>query len=256
MKPFLARENADLLAQLAFCRVLVAFDYDGTLAPIVARPEHARMRPETASLLSKLCELYPCAVISGRSRSDLVRRLAPARVTYVLANQGLELGARPNEFGRQVDAAVMHLQHSLRGVQGIELENKGLSVAIHYRRSRRKRETRAAIARAAANLPQAMRLISGKLVVNLVPAAAPNKGEALEALRARAVADSALYVGDDVSDEDVFSLDQPGRLLSVRVGRSQRSAAAYYLRGQAEIDQLLSALVDLRRGAARAAVHR
>jgi trehalose 6-phosphate phosphatase len=92
-----------------------------------------------------------------------------------------------------------------------------------------------------------MRIIPGKLVVNLVPAGAPNKGDVLLASRARAGADSALYVGDDVSDEDVFSLDRPGRLLSVRVGRSPRSAAAYYLRNQAEIEQLLSTLIELRR---------
>lgn len=253
MRPLLARENTELLAQLAFCRVLLAFDYDGTLAPIVPRPERARMRPHTAELLARLCALYPCAVISGRSRRDLARRLVPARVTYVLGNQGLELSARPDEFARQVSAAVVRLQRALAGVQGVELEDKALSVAIHYRRSRRKREARAAIARAAANLPQPMRMIAGKLVVNLVPADAPNKGDALEALRARAAADTALYVGDDVSDEDVFSLDQPGRLLSVRVGYSQRSAAAYYLRNQIEIDRLLSALIALRSVAARSA---
>ena len=55
-----------------------------------------------------------------------------------------------------------------------------------------------------------------------------------------------MYVGDDVTDEDVFRLDQPGRLFTVRIGRSKTSAARYYLRQQQEIDTLLEHLVALR----------
>jgi trehalose 6-phosphate phosphatase len=83
-------------------------------------------------------------------------------------------------------------------------------------------------------------------VVNLVPERAPHKGDALLALRAKEGADTALYVGDDITDEDVFELDQPGRLLSIRVGQSKRSAAAYFLRNQREIDVFLDRLVKFR----------
>jgi trehalose 6-phosphate phosphatase len=256
MKALLARENFDVLAQLAFSRVLLAFDYDGTLAPIVPQPEKAQMRRRTAALLQRACERYPCAVISGRSRRDLASRLEPVRVTYLLGNQGLELGAQTQLFEQQVREAISPLQRALRDVQGLEIEDKTLSIAVHYRRSRRKRDARAALAHAAAQLPQPMRMIAGKLVVNLVPADAPNKGDALLALRSRASADTALYVGDDVSDEDVFSLDEPGSLLGVRVGRSPRSAAPYYLRNQGEIDQLLSTLIELRSEVAQSAANR
>ena len=91
-----------------------------------------------------------------------------------------------------------------------------------------------------------MRIVPGKLVVNLVPAAAPDKGDALVQLRARYRADTAFYVGDDGTDEDVFALDQPGRLLCVRVGRSRASAAGYYLKHQREIDALLARFVGFR----------
>jgi trehalose 6-phosphate phosphatase len=83
-------------------------------------------------------------------------------------------------------------------------------------------------------------------VVNLVPAAAPNKGDALLELRAQAGADTALYVGDDITDEDVFRLRQPGRLVSVRVGQSSSSSAAYFVRSQRDIDRLLMLLVSFR----------
>jgi trehalose 6-phosphate phosphatase len=90
--------------------------------------------------------------------------------------------------------------------------------------------------------------VPGKLVVNLVPAGAPNKGTALVELRKAEQADTALYVGDDVTDEDVFELEQPGRLVGVRVGASRSSAAAYFLRHQREVDRLLGRLVTLREG--------
>jgi trehalose 6-phosphate phosphatase len=103
------------------------------------------------------------------------------------------------------------------------------------------------VARAIELLTIPTRTIPGKLVVNILPEGAPHKGIALQELRTKHSADTAIYVGDDVTDEDVFDLDQPGGLLSVRVGRSMRSAAQFYLRDQEEIDALLALLIRLRR---------
>jgi trehalose 6-phosphate phosphatase len=102
------------------------------------------------------------------------------------------------------------------------------------------------IMRLVARLNTPLRAVPGKCVINLIPASAPSKGEALLALRRRARADIALYVGDDVTDEDVFRLDQPGRLLSVRVGRSGSSAAPWFVPNQAAVDALLARLVAFR----------
>ena len=253
MKALLARENVELLAQIAFCRVLLAFDYDGTLAPIVADREAAFPRTQTSHLLQRVSELYPCAVVSGRTRRDLVRCLAPAQLEYVLGNHGIEFATATETLLKHVAGALPRLQMALAAVPGVEIEDKALSIAIHYRRSRRKVEARAAISRAAQSLPNRMRVIPGKLVINLVPAQAPNKGDAVIACRTRAKADTVLYIGDDVSDEDVFSLKQPGRLLCVRIGRSQDSSAPYYLRNQLEIDALLRTLIELRAGHAQPA---
>jgi trehalose 6-phosphate phosphatase len=95
------------------------------------------------------------------------------------------------------------------------------------------------------SLPTPMRVVPGKLVVSIVPARAPNKGDAVLDLRSRERADIAIYVGDDATDEDVFRIDQPGRLLGIRIGEAQNSAAAYFLRSQREVDRLLRRLVDL-----------
>jgi trehalose 6-phosphate phosphatase len=234
------------LAQLAWSRVLLAFDFDGTLAPIVSNPEDARMRGGTSALFGRVCSLYPSAVISGRSQQDVSDRLDGAPVRHVMGSHGLEPGANLARFAREITRARELLLAALEAEPGVDLEDKRYSLAVHYRRSRNKRRARRAIGEAVTSLPVPMRVVPGKLVVNVVPKDAPNKGDALLELRALEAADTALYVGDDVTDEDVFELDQPGRLVSVRVGQSRSSSAAYFLRDQAEIDRLLSRLVALR----------
>jgi trehalose 6-phosphate phosphatase len=232
-------------------RLLVVSDFDGTLAPIVADRDAARMRLRTRNLLRRVCDLYPCAVISGRSRADVTSRLDGLAVRYVIGNHGLEPGENLSKFERLVVDARPALQEALSGQPGVDIEDKRFSLAVHYRRSRRKRDARAAIYRAVQALPRAMRTIPGKLVVNVIPERAPHKGDALLRLRANEGADTAIYVGDDATDEDVFQLDQPGRLLSIRVGRAEASAAAYYLRTQRDIDTMLSRLAGLRQAGRR-----
>jgi len=247
MKYLLSRRNVDVLAQMAWSRVLLAFDFDGTLAPIVSNRTSASMRERTSQLLSRTCALYPCAVISGRSQADVAARLSGAAVKYVVGNHGLEPGTELAYFARETARAAPLLREALASFAGIEVENKRYSLAVHYRRSRRKGDARADIDQAVADLPHSMRIIPGKQVVNVVPIGAPNKGDALIQLRTLAQADTALYVGDDITDEDVFVLDQPGRLMTVRVGLSRSSAAAYFLRQQREIDTLLARLSAVRR---------
>ena len=75
MKSLLAPQNRSVLRRLVRGRVLLAFDFDGTLAPIVADPPAARLRPRTRRLLAEVARKYPCVVISGRSRADVARRL-------------------------------------------------------------------------------------------------------------------------------------------------------------------------------------
>ena len=242
----LSNESGEVLAQFTASSVLVAFDFDGTLAPIVADRGDAQMRARTSELLARVCSLYPCAVISGRSRPDVSARLGPGPIKYVVGNHGLEPGASLDEFEVEIAQARASLDGTLAGIAGVDVEDKRYSLSVHYRRSRNKRLARSAILAAVAALPVRTRVVNGKLVVNVVPERAPNKGEALLALRDAEQADTALYVGDDVTDEDVFELDQPGRLLTVRVGESVNSAARYFLRDQIEIDRLLARLVALR----------
>jgi len=246
VKHILSKRNVELLAQVAWSNVLLAFDFDGTLAPIVAARDDAAMRERTRKLLCRVCERYPCAAISGRSRKDVTRRLEGVPVKYIVGNHGLEPGTELKRFAAETAQNLPLLRKALHGIDGVDIEDKRYSLAVHYRRSRKKREARAAIRAATTKLPVPVRVVPGKLVVNLVPPDAPNKGDALLQLRELEQADTALYVGDDVTDEDVFLLDQPGRLFSIRIGASKSSAAAFYLRDQNEMDALLTSLLECR----------
>jgi trehalose 6-phosphate phosphatase len=251
VKDLLAAAHAEVLEQLAWSRVLCAFDFDGTLAPIVADRDEAIMRDETRRWLGRLAALYPTAVISGRSQRDVRARVQGLGVRWVVGNHGIEPGTGLAAYRKLVADAHPRLITALERVPGIDVEDKRYSLAVHYRRARDKTAARRAITTAAGRLPSPFRLIAGKLVMNLVPAGAAHKGDAVLALRARAKADVALYVGDDITDEDVFAIDQPGRLLSVRVGNAKSSSAGYFLRDQRQIDRLLHTLVKLREKAAR-----
>ncbi len=247
MKDILAKANVDVLAQFAGSKVLLAFDYDGTLAPIVDEPEDARIPPRTRELLERLCGLYPCVVISGRGQGDVLKRVRGLGVLEVIGNHGLEPWKRTHDFAEQVQRWMPTLKRALGDIQGLKLEDKSFSVAIHYRHCREKKAAKEAILTAVAKLGP-LRVLGGELVVNLLPEGAPHKGIALRAVRDRLACDTAIYIGDDETDEDVFSLDEPGRLLTVRVGEKQDSAAAFFIRTQGTIDAFLEALLSLKPG--------
>lgn len=246
MRYILSKSCVDILTQFALSRVLLAFDFDGTLAPIVTEHAEAKMRTRTRSLFRRICEVYPCAVISGRSRDDVLERVGDAQLVQVVGNHGLEPGMSLEDFEREVAQLKPHLSAALTGIQGVEIEDKRYSLAIHYRKSRSKKRARQLIGDAVTRHAHRMRRIDGKAVVNILPLHSPHKGDALLRLRQQTSTDTALYVGDDVTDEDIFELDSPGRLLTVRVGNSRSSSAGYYLRDQREIDGFLALLLQLR----------
>ncbi len=231
----------------AWSNVLLAFDYDGTLAPLVNARARAAMRLSTRRLLKRASELYPCVVISGRAQGDALGRLRGVEVWRVIGNHGAEPSAGAAAMRRRVRQWLPVLKRRLSRHQGVIVEDKGFSVAVHYRQARQRNAARRAILSVARSLND-VRIIGGKLAVNFLVPDAPHKGLALERERAQFACDTVIYVGDDETDEDVFQLDRPGRLLSIRVGQKRRSAAPYYIRNQAEIDRLLETLIGLRGG--------
>lgn len=242
MKSLLAPQNRSVLHRLARGRVLLAFDFDGTLAPIVADPARARLRPRTRRLLTEVARKYPCVVISGRNRADVVRRVSGIPLRRVLGNHGIEPSPALPAARRAVRRWLACLKPRLEGVAGIVFDDKGATLAIHYRKSRNRHAALKAILVATADLGEA-RVLQGLLVVDLLPKGAPNKATALRSELRRLRCESALYLGDDKTDEDVFALGWCLPLLAVRVGRKPHSLAPYYLRNQGDVDALLAELL-------------
>lgn len=242
MRYFLSRTSLAHLERLARERTLCAFDFDGTLAPIVERPEQARMRATTRRLLKRVAKLYPCIVISGRARKSVCEKLGGIPLAGVYGNHGAEADGAGWHDPR-IERWKHALESALHGLAGVWVEDKGSSLAVHYRQSARPADCRRKIAAAITRLNEA-RSFGGKKVVNLVADGAPNKGDAVVAARKRLGCNRVLYVGDDENDEAVFALE--GNVTAVRIGRKKRTHAAYFLRSQAEIDELLGWLARLR----------
>jgi trehalose 6-phosphate phosphatase len=246
MKNILSQVNREVLKEFSWSNVLLAFDFDGTLAPIVETPDAARMREETRELVWQLTKLYPVIVISGRAQRDALRCMRCTGVLEVIGNHGIEPRHAADRHIAEVQRWLPTLDARLAAQRGVVLEDKLYSLAIHYRQSREKRKARAAILAAVGALGD-VRVIGGKQVINVLPKGAPHKGIALERERERLHCDTAIYVGDDGTDEDVFALDQPGRLLTIRVGAKRTSAALYYIEDQLAIDDLLRELLERRK---------
>ncbi|MFT3917240.1 MAG: trehalose-phosphatase [Anaeromyxobacteraceae bacterium] len=226
-------------------RVLLAFDYDGVLAPLVREPSGAVMRPQTRQLLTRLGTRYPVAVVSGRAWRDTHRFVGDV-VSTIVGNHGYELGRPlpvPAAVLRQVKAWRRTLERSLAGVPGVFFEDKRSTLAVHYGLTRAWRTSELRVYEAANRL-SGTRLVPGKKVLNVLPASFPNKGDAVRALVAKLGCTGALYAGDDVTDEDVFEVGPP-LVFGVHVGKGP-SLAAWKVPAQDRMDELLELLVEAR----------
>jgi trehalose 6-phosphate phosphatase len=228
-------------------KVLFTFDYDGVLAPLVKEPSGAFMRPRTRALLGRLARIHPVAVVSGRAWKDVAVFVGDL-VPTIVGNHGFELGRPvpvPAKVLRQVERWRGRLEEALAGVDGIYFEDKRSTLAVHYGLSRAWRRAERAVY-AAANELEGTRLVPGKKVLNVLPHHFPSKGDAVRTLVARLGCDAALYVGDDVTDEDAFAVGAP-LVFGIHVGKGP-TLAPWCLREQADVDRLLEIL-----GAARPA---
>ncbi|MEW5879002.1 MAG: trehalose-phosphatase [Pseudomonadota bacterium] len=250
MKHLLGAEGQESLRGLAGARALFAFDFDGTLAPIVARPPDARAAIGVRQRLALLAQRAPVAVVSGRSLADLRERI-PVEVRHCIGNHGNEglpeapdpatLHAVCRRWIAQLDAALADAPSS-----GIVVEDKRLTLSVHYRLARDREQASRELAQIVQRLDPAPRVIGGKLVLNLLPPGARTKFEALDALARREGAQRVLFVGDDETDELVFA-QAPAHWITVRVELDRASRAHYFIHRQSEIVMLLDQLLQLPR---------
>ncbi|HJV76280.1 MAG TPA: trehalose-phosphatase [Noviherbaspirillum sp.] len=229
--------------------LLCAFDFDGTLAPLVPHPDQAHLPDDIRQRLIALSEFVPVAVITGRSVLDISARLG-FTPDFVVGNHGLE-----GVPGWETQAAYHEklctgwrdaLKKALGGQDfdpGILLEDKRYSLSLHYRATKDPGDAESRLAALFRQLRPAPRVVAGKYVFNLLALDACHKGSALEKMMRTCSARNAIYVGDDVTDEDVFRLHRRD-VLSVRIERSAHSAADFFLPQATDILWLLEELAE------------
>lgn len=196
----------------------VFFDFDGTLSGIVANPDAARLTEGAADALTALAAQCPVAVLSGRDLADVRQRIGLPGIWYA-GSHGFELTG-PDGVHHQNDAAVAsipllgHAAVELRGqlahITGVMVEHKRFGVAVHYRNAARDRVGEVTAAVRAAGQRSALRVTTGREVIELRPNMDWDKGRTLrwvlEYIRDAGGPTSQLpiYLGDDITDEDAF----------------------------------------------------
>jgi len=202
----------DALDRIAAEPALAALflDIDGVLAPIVERPEAARVPEATREQLVRLAERYGLvACVTGRS-SEVARGIVGVdEVTYV-GEHGLELDPEAEQWTERIHAFAAR-------VPWLDVEVKPLSVAFHYRSAPDPEEARAQLEPVVTGaLEEGLRTRWGRMVLEVLPPVEASKGTAVRHLLEQSGLRRALYAGDDTTDLDGFAaLD--GLDVSVRI---------------------------------------
>lgn len=242
--------------------VLLAFDYDGTLAPIAGSPDAACLPQDTRALLDRLsgCPRCAIAVLSGRAVRDVRNHVGLENIIYG-GNHGLEIAGPGITFIEPLAQTLRPLiaglssvlRRELEKVPGVLIEDKGLTLSVHYRNVEPNR-VQDVLSRCEGVLapPLARRRITirpGKMVWEVRPALGWGKGEALSFIRERVSGRRGgplpfvVYVGDDETDEDAFEAANACGGVSVFVGEpDRRSKATHFVRSPEEVRGLLEML--------------
>jgi trehalose-phosphatase len=235
--------------------VLVGLDFDGTLTPIASSPEKVWLDSKVRQMLRRLAASQKCtlAIVSGRNRQEL-QALVGVPDIYYAGNHGLEIsgpGALYIEPAAvSCDANLRKLADSLteklRGVPGTVVENKGLTISVHYRNTdpAAHDDVKRIVHGQLANADHPFILTAGKMVHDIRPRTNWNKGSALLWIKDQlGWADgTVIFVGDDVTDEDAF-VALTGEF-TVGVGEKSESSAAWHVDDCAGVHTLIQRLVD------------
>jgi len=247
MKDLFGQAGRQALRDALQAQPLLAFDFDGTLSPIVERAGDARVAPEVAQRLARLAQLRPLAVVTGRSVADVTHRLG-FTPRFIVGSHGAEDPGR--DFGLDLSPldrlrARLDARSAALGAAGVQVEDKTYSFALHYRLAPDPGKALETIRRTLLGLNPGLQSFGGKSVINVVLSGAPDKADAVASLARRAGCDRAVFVGDDLNDEAVFERALPN-WLTVRVGRDYpQSRASFFLDGFAETEALLDAMLDV-----------
>jgi len=246
-------------------KILFLSDFDGTLAPIVERPENAEMPEETRRLLKELTHdhRFIVGIISGRALNDLKEKVGLPGIIYA-GNHGFEIEGPGISFVNPlVDEIkpffrVLHriLTLALSTIKGVLVEDKGITLSVHYRQvaDDRAKEVENLVNKVI-DQPISRGLFNvtkGKKVYEVKPAINWDKGKAIRLLMKRYGKGGrqsgllVIYLGDDRTDEDGFQVvEKYGNGIAVFVGAAaMQTSASYQLFSSDEVRHLLIKLLD------------
>ncbi len=239
-------------------RGIVFLDYDGTLTPIIDRPELAQISPEMTALVGGLAERCPVAIVSGRSVETVREFLGLQHVIYA-GSHGLVIEGPPGtglrlDVGREFEESLAEvyrkLSEALSGIPGVHVQLTGYTAPVHYRRAHPSQipEVDAIVEEVLRGHPD-IRRNRGKMVFEIRPDVAWDKGKALLWIRERLGLNAgnsvAFYLGDDTTDEDAFAVlgeEDAGILVA---SRPRETAARYLLRDPSEVGEFLEGLIGI-----------
>lgn len=249
MRHLFSPEGEAALAATLKHQPLLSFDFDGTLTPIVARPEDARLSRAVAGRLEQLMRWLPVAIVTGRRVEDVRDRLGFGP-HYIVGNHGAEDDSDPTSTRRLKEALAdvretLRQRRSVLDAAGVALEDKDQSIALHYRLARDREGARAVIDEVLAHVGPSLKVFGGKMVVNVTASDAPDKAQAVRRLVQRSGAGAAVFAGDDLNDEPVFASAAP-HWLTIKIGREDsQSRATFFLDNPAEMAVLLERMLSL-----------
>jgi len=231
LRSLLGPQGQAALETLARAPALFAFDFDGTLAPIRPRPDDVQVSATIALRLDKLARVRPVAIVTGRRIADVRERLG-FTPSWIIGNHGAEDEGDPDAAARAC-RALDPLRERLRASEdglagaGVVVEDKGQSLALHFRTAPDRDAASAMIEGVLAGFTDSLHVFGGKLVWNAVAADAPDKAVAVQRLLARAGVQAAFFAGDDLNDEPVFAAAQR-HWVTLRIGCERRASAARF----------------------------
>lgn len=232
--------------------LLVACDFDGTLAPIAPHPAEVRAERRSVEALRELASLghTHAAVISGRASFDLSEYFKDPADLLLVGSHGAEnplaseSSALPKDTVELLARLRAEISRATDGVAGAWAETKPLGVAVHYRQAdpAAAADLTGRLQSIAAEL-EGVRLLRGKKVVEFVIGGG-DKGRALLNLRHRTGATAALFIGDDVTDEDGFAAAIELGGAAIIVGDRRPTRATRQLGSPADVLRLLARLAS------------
>jgi len=242
--------------------ILLLIDYDGTLTPIVKRPELAPLSPGVKERLRELAgnPRLTLAIISGRALGDLQERVGVKDITYV-GNHGLEIEGPGVNFVNPAARQAVPLLYSLwqdidkaiTGINGARIDNKGLTLCLHYRLvDEPQLDELNHIFNEIVKTPLAtgqIKITPSKKAYDIRPAVDWDKGKAIEFIAQKITGDVKplmLFLGDDITDYDGFRIVDKNGGISIFVGApSSKALAQYFLHSPRDVYQFLGMLREV-----------